>query len=411
MSDAREPAGNDPPPLLLLADDEAAREISRRMERPDVVRSDDAYDALLELARRRCGAVVMTAPRPELDGFARAVRRLNRQVRLLAVCPPDAPPEARAEVERLADGCCSYPPTRGELNVLLRAPAGVGQALPFEAQAPAALSIGEIAALVEATRSVEELEARLAQMVSAAAGATMHWVSVPECGTKEPLLMRDAEPPRVLVAETPIRFGPAVDALLADLHILLPALNAAAGRTESLHRLAITDHLTGAYNRRYFYHLTDHILRRAEEEHFRATLLLYDIDNFKRYNDEYGHAAGDDILRDTAALMRSICREQDIVARIGGDEFAVLFWDHELRRPDSQPLQDAWDLADRFRRAVADQNLRSLGPHAAGELTISGGLATFPEHGSSCRDLLRQADRALRTAKASGKNSIRLIGA
>jgi diguanylate cyclase (GGDEF)-like protein len=174
--------------------------------------------------------------------------------------------------------------------------------------------------------------------------------------------------------------------------------------------LAITDHLTGAYNRRYFYHLADQVLHRAAEHNFRATLLLYDIDDFKNYNDNFGHAAGDEILRDTAMLMRRISREHDVVARIGGDEFAVLFWDYELRSPDSQPLQDAWDLSDRFRQAVERHDLKSLGSNAAGTLTISGGLASFPEHGRTCLELMRQADRALRLAKESGKNAIRLVG-
>ncbi|MBN1942376.1 MAG: GGDEF domain-containing protein [Phycisphaerae bacterium] len=405
MSDAREISRNETEAMLLLSDDEMARELARHIERP-VVCADSAYDALIELARRRCAAVVMTAPRPEMEGFARAVRRLNQRVRLLAVCRPDAPPEIRAEVERIADGCCSYPPTRGEINVLLR---GTPKGEP--PRRPAALSTAEIADLVQSACGAEKLEAHVAQLVSAAAGVPMRWTPADACGPVEPLLMLPGSPVRLLVPDEPFRCDEHVDALIADLHSLLPALSDTACRTDSLHRLAITDHLTGAYNRRYFYHLADHVLRRAEEEHFRATLLLYDIDDFKRYNDEYGHAAGDEILRDTALLMRSISREQDIVARIGGDEFAVLFWDNELREAGSQPLRDAWELADRFRRAVENHDLPSLGPHAAGELTISGGLAGFPEHGRCCTDLLRQADRALRAAKASGKNSIHLVGA
>ena len=115
-----------------------------------------------------------------------------------------------------------------------------------------------------------------------------------------------------------------------------------ARRTEALHRLAVTDHLTGAYNLRYFEHFTDQLLRRPPAENFRATVLMYDIDGFKRYNDTYGHAAGDEILRQMAALMKHVTRAQDVVARIGGDEFAVLFWDAEPpRRPGSAPPQTA----------------------------------------------------------------------
>jgi diguanylate cyclase (GGDEF)-like protein len=405
LTDSAEPKRPEEDPVLLLADDEAAKYLTRHINRPNVVCADDSYDALIELARRRCAAVVMSAPRAEMDGFVRAVRRLNQQVRLLAVCPPDAPEDVRKEVQRLTDGCCTYPPTRGEMNVLLR-----GATKGAEIHTPEALSTAEIAALVQSAQSADTLEAHVAQLVSNAAGVSMHWIPADQCGAVEPLLMLPSTPARLLVPNDPIRCDEKLDALIADLHSLLPSLASAASRTETLHRLAITDHLTGAYNRRYFYHLADHILQRATEEHFRATLLLYDIDDFKRYNDEYGHAAGDEILRETATLMRSISREQDIVARIGGDEFAVLFWDHQLRTPDSQPLQDAWELADRFRRAVENHDLPSLGPRASGVLTISGGLAVFPDHGRCCLDLMRQADRALRTAKASGKNSIHLVG-
>jgi diguanylate cyclase (GGDEF)-like protein len=186
---------------------------------------------------------------------------------------------------------------------------------------------------------------------------------------------------------------------------------ASARRTEALHKLAITDHLTGAYNRRHFYHITDHILRQAKASQFRVTLLLYDIDNFKHYNETYGHAAGDEILRDTAMLMKRTSRSHDVVARIGGDEFAVLFWDVEApRRPQSKPLEDFFMLAERFRLAVSSHSFASLGPEAQGVLTISGGLANFPADGDSCRQLLRAADHALRNIKRSGKNGIQLIG-
>jgi diguanylate cyclase (GGDEF)-like protein len=138
---------------------------------------------------------------------------------------------------------------------------------------------------------------------------------------------------------------------------------------------------------------------------------LYDIDDFKRYNDRFGHAAGDEILRETAAMMKQITRRHDVVARIGGDEFAVLFWDTgPTRQPNSQPLQTAYQLADRFRRAVSSHAFQALGPKASGTLTISGGLATFPWDGWTIDQLLRRADEALLSAKANGKNNIHLVG-
>ncbi|NQU74877.1 MAG: GGDEF domain-containing protein, partial [Planctomycetes bacterium] len=126
----------------------------------------------------------------------------------------------------------------------------------------------------------------------------------------------------------------------------------AANRMHALRRMATIDYLTGAYNRRYFTYFTDRMLLAVRSKRGRATLLVYDIDDFKHYNDKFGHAAGDEILRETARLMKQITRKGDLVARIGGDEFAVLFCDlGSTRTPGSEPLGTAYALADRFRRA------------------------------------------------------------
>ena len=198
---------------------------------------------------------------------------------------------------------------------------------------------------------------------------------------------------------------------LADLRSQLPSLAVAAGRTDTLTRLAMTDHLTGVHNRRYFMREATKRLDIAAEKRVPATLLVYDIDNFKQYNDTYGHATGDEILRETAQLMVQTTRRHDLVARIGGDEFAVLFCDFgPPRKPGSQPPRTAYELATRFRTAVLSHQFRALGPDAAGTLTISGGLATFPWNGSTIETLIARADEALLTAKGKGKNNVYLIG-
>ena len=184
-----------------------------------------------------------------------------------------------------------------------------------------------------------------------------------------------------------------------------------ARRTQPLHQLATTDHLTGAFNRRYFYETTDRMLARARRNNSRIVLLIYDIDDFKHYNETVRpRGRRRDPPRD-GRTDEAISRSHDIVARIGGDEFAVLFWDADRPRvPGSQPLATAFDLADRFRRAVSHHQFRTLGPEAGGVLTISGGLASFPRDGVTRDALMRSADKALREAKQAGKNSIRLIG-
>ena len=109
-------------------------------------------------------------------------------------------------------------------------------------------------------------------------------------------------------------------------------------RHNGLQKLAITDELTGLYNGRYFRHYLERIVAKARDLMFPVTLLLFDIDNFKKYNDQYGHGVGDEILRQTAALMKQCVRDHDLVARISGDEFAVVFWEKEGPR---QPREGA----------------------------------------------------------------------
>jgi diguanylate cyclase (GGDEF)-like protein len=109
--------------------------------------------------------------------------------------------------------------------------------------------------------------------------------------------------------------------------------------------------------------------------------------------------------------MRRIVREHDIVARIGGDEFAVLFWDRQPPRlAGSKPPESALVLAKRFLAALGKHKFPSLGPEAEGVLTISGGLASFPADGKTCRELLRKADQAIKAVKRTGKKGIRIVG-
>jgi two-component system, cell cycle response regulator len=184
--------------------------------------------------------------------------------------------------------------------------------------------------------------------------------------------------------------------------------------------LATTDDLTGLKNRRYIWEFARQILDRARQTQGRVTLLVFDIDNFKHYNDVYGHLTGDEILRQAAVLMRRCCRSHDVVGRIGGDEFAVIFWDDpnrtagditkERRAAASEHPGEAILLARRFQKEFGNADLHLLGPDGRGVLTISGGLASFPRDGTTVQQLFEQADLALRDAKGSGKNRIYLVG-
>lgn len=183
---------------------------------------------------------------------------------------------------------------------------------------------------------------------------------------------------------------------------------------EQLRRAAFTDELTGAWNRRYFQRFLGAAIDQAKAERRPVTLMVFDIDNFKTYNDRYGHAAGDEILVETVKLLTSVIRPSDRVCRIGGDEFGVVFHDPEPspRNPGSPttgktPTSVA-DLARRFQKQICEHRFPKLLEDAPGTLTISGGLATYPWDGATIEGLLERADELAMQSKRQGKNAITL---
>jgi len=181
------------------------------------------------------------------------------------------------------------------------------------------------------------------------------------------------------------------------------------GRLGELARQADTDPLTGAWNRRFFDRHLAASLERARQQRRDVSVLLVDIDNFKRFNDRHGHQAGDEILAETVRLLESVIRPSDRVCRLGGDEFAVIFDDPSgPREPCSRHPTSVVDLARRFQAQVASRRFPKLGEQAPGRLTISGGLATFPWDGLTAGELVRVADARALESKRLGKNAITL---
>ncbi len=217
----------------------------------------------------------------------------------------------------------------------------------------------------------------------------------------------------VEVAWADQRFGllhappPATADLLDPWAMWLARWLAVERRLDQLWNLAVHDELTGVWSRRYLVRFLETILDRARHERFRVTVLVFDIDDFKRYNDHYGHAAGDEILCETAKLMSAVVRDQDVVARIGGDEFAVVFWDaHQPRAQHSEHPDTIRKAAQRFQRAICQHRFPKLAEEAPGTLTISGGLAGFPWDGQTVEQLLQRADEMALQSKRQGKNVI-----
>ncbi len=170
----------------------------------------------------------------------------------------------------------------------------------------------------------------------------------------------------------------------------LSAANAA------LERQATTDELTGAYNRRYFIEVGQREIARWQRQHQPLALIMLDIDHFKKINDCYGHAMGDTVLRQVAAICQQNMREYDCFARIGGEEFVVL-------QPYTGILAAA-EVAERIRNAVQQQAFAT--EHGTITITLSAGIAALADVAMSLESLLAAADAALYRAKSAGRNQV-----
>ncbi|MBI3762768.1 MAG: diguanylate cyclase [Chloroflexi bacterium] len=165
-------------------------------------------------------------------------------------------------------------------------------------------------------------------------------------------------------------------------------------------RLATTDALTGLYNRRHFFELAGHEYERTRRYGGPFSAIMLDIDHFKRINDTYGHAAGDQVLRAVAALCRESLREVDVVGRYGGEEFALIL-------PESDVV-NAQIAAERLCQQVAQQAFATdRGPLS---VTVSLGVASLDDSCVSLDGLLERADRALYAAKQAGRNQVCVAG-
>lgn len=180
-----------------------------------------------------------------------------------------------------------------------------------------------------------------------------------------------------------------------------------ASQHAELRHAAFIDPLTGAYNRRFFDRFLPSAIEQARAARTHVTLLVFDIDEFKKYNDQHGHGAGDEILTEVVRLLRSVIRPTDRVCRIGGDEFAVIFSDPP-RDATSRPPESVFEISRRFQQQVIDHRFPKLGSDAPGALTVSGGLATFPWDASTDKGLLERADALAMQSKRLGKNAIAL---
>jgi diguanylate cyclase (GGDEF)-like protein/PAS domain S-box-containing protein len=166
---------------------------------------------------------------------------------------------------------------------------------------------------------------------------------------------------------------------------------------ESLRDQAIRDPLTGLFNRRYMEESLERELRRAQRRHIPLGVIMIDIDHFKRFNDTFGHAAGDTLLREIGGLLHRHTRGEDIACRYGGEEFTLILLEASA--------EDTEERAALLREAASRLRV-DYGHQPLGNITISVGVAVFPDHGVAVETLLKAADAALYRAKAGGRDRV-----
>jgi PleD family two-component response regulator len=428
--------------VLLIGDSQqqVRGALAQALPGAEVREAANYFDAIAELANQPYTAVVAPAEpierRPE--AAVRTLRELAREARLILFGHPTLEPLSR---KMLQFGCDDYvitPASAGDLHEIFGSPCmRIARNTEAAIDAPAADLAAEELPLAELFMSAlidspHDATAEAVKRLNELLGPNGHLMYVPT-GVQGPqsqegktVLSHAVQADGADVAQLHLLIPPSAneDAArrrLRRLAELMSKLHALQDRHGRLQKLAITDELTGIYNARYFRHFLSRIIERARAKLFPVTLLIFDIDDFKKYNDLYGHGVGDEILKETASLMKRCCREHDLVARLGGDEFAVVFWEKEGPRqpkeskspggPALKPPQTPELIFERFRRLLETKEFPGLGPEGKGMLTISAGLAVFPYHAGTTEELIDLADKRLMFgAKRAGKNSIFLVG-
>ncbi len=159
------------------------------------------------------------------------------------------------------------------------------------------------------------------------------------------------------------------------------------------------DGLTGAFNKRYSLQRIGELIHSAREKSTKLSIFLFDLDNFKNYNDLNGHLPGDHLLKELSQLVQENIRTVDIFCRYGGEEFLILM-------PETDE-QEALAVAEKIRKNIAEHDFPHAQKQPLGIVSISGGVSTFPANGLDSSALITAADEGLYSAKSSGRNNVK----
>jgi len=405
---------------------ELLRTVEQRFTQAEVVHCNSFLAAIAELARRPARAVLASvdAASWRLPEALAGLRQVDVQTRIVLCCEPALEPLAK---QAGANDYVILPADGEELDQALHMPAtdtaATLRALPKVARAATG---EELAALAEVLGELDEPAGRLldrlcgllrnvfgaeAVCIKTTESAGQAGPHLSEAVLTQPIEHEGQVLGRIMLGKTPGGYQAEQAERLARYGKLTAAVLVAAKRARQWRLQALTDDLTSLPNRRYLMQFLPNLLPRAAQSRFRVTVLIFDLDDFKRYNDQFGHTVGDELIRETGQLFRRHCRKHDVVTRYGGDEFCVVFWDADQPRvAGSKHPSTAIEVLKRFRKALQRHEFPTLGTSGRGHLTISGGLASFPWDASNTDELLRAADAALRQAKDAGKNRIYLVG-
>ncbi len=183
--------------------------------------------------------------------------------------------------------------------------------------------------------------------------------------------------------------------IIVERSIYKKDLEKRAAEREYFEQISRVDGLTGVYNHSFFHDLLDTEISRSDRYKYNFSLLMIDIDDFKTVNDNYGHQAGDTILKELSLIFESLVRKTDSVARYGGEEFAIIL--------SLTSKEQGRQFADRIVNGIATSKVKGI--PSSETLTISAGLAGYPDDASTQETLIERADEALYKAKSMGKNT------